>query len=404
MRRKLIVFLLLVITASRSLAQQAVGIGINTPHASSLLHLNSTSKGLLLPSMTEAQRTSIVNPANGLLVFQSDGEDGLYINKSPISTLPIWSLIGEGKATWGPASGNSDNIRNLFSGGVVIGTTSLAQCAKLQITSTTSGLLFPRMSSVQRSAIPSPINGLMVYDNTLEKFFVFQDGSWRYLINDDYWIRSGNRVFNVGDSVGLNIVTPTERLDIGGNMRAYGAKFNMTSQNPQVDFLLADVPKAFIQLSGTTGDNLRLGTISGNSVGKFIVRTNGGDRMFVDGSGNVSIGTPDVAAGYRLNVLGKIISEEIRVELKSAWPDYVFSNKYQLTPLSEVEAFIQKENHLPNIPSAEEVEKNGLHLGSMQTKMMEKIEELTLYIIEINKRIEALEKENKLLQQKSSKQ
>lgn len=403
MRRQLILIFLLTIIVGRSLGQQGVGIGINTPHASSLLHLNSTTKGLLLPSMTEAQRTAIVNPANGLLVFQSDGEDGLYINKSPISTVPIWSLIGEGKATWGPASGNPDNIRNLFTGGVVIGTTTLAQCAKLQINSSTSGLLFPRMSSVQRSAIPSPINGLMVYDNSLEKFFVYQDGTWRYLINDDYWIRSGNKMFNVGDSVGLNLLTPTERLDIGGSVRAYGAKFNMTGQNPQVDFLLADAPKAFIQLSGTTGDNLRMGTISGNTVGKFIVRTNGGDRMFVDGSGNVSIGTPDVAAGYRLNVLGKIISEEIRVELKSAWPDYVFSNKYQLKPLEEVEAYIQRENHLPNIPSATEVEKDGLHLGAMQTKMMEKIEELTLYIIEMNKRIETLEKENKTLQGKLNK-
>ncbi|MGB4850578.1 MAG: hypothetical protein WBP41_21810, partial [Saprospiraceae bacterium] len=76
------------------------------------------------------------------------------------------------------------------------------------------------------------------------------------------------------------------------------------------------------------------------------------------------------------------------------FPDYVFAPDYKSLSLSEVERFIQLHHHLPNIPSASEVEENGLAVGEMQSKMMEKIEELTLYIIELNKRIESLENTN----------
>ncbi len=109
-------------------------------------------------------------------------------------------------------------------------------------------------------------------------------------------------------------------------------------------------------------------------------------------NGNVGIGTNTVPTGYQLAVNGKIISEEIKVQLEVNWPDYVFSNAYKLPTLQEIEAYIQKHQHLPNIPSAKEVEKEGLQLGDMNAKLLEKIEELTLYIIQQEKRITHLEK------------
>jgi hypothetical protein len=105
--------------------------------------------------------------------------------------------------------------------------------------------------------------------------------------------------------------------------------------------------------------------------------------------GGVCIGTTNLA-GYQLAVNGNIRSKEVVVE--SGWADYVFDEKYKLPLLSDVEKFITRNRHLPNIPSALEIEKNGLHLGDVQKKMMEKIEELTLYIIEQHKRIAVLEK------------
>ena len=115
-------------------------------------------------------------------------------------------------------------------------------------------------------------------------------------------------------------------------------------------------------------------------------------RMKIFANGQVAIGpTATVADGYLLNVEGKIIAEEVKVQLTGNWPDYVFEDNYELMPISELEYNIAKNKHLPGIPSAEQVENGGLSLGEMQTMMMEKIEELTLYIIQQNKRIEQLE-------------
>jgi len=75
------------------------------------------------------------------------------------------------------------------------------------------------------------------------------------------------------------------------------------------------------------------------------------------------------------------------------WPDYVFEEDYNLLPLSEVEQFIQQNNRLPDIPSAKEIEENGLNIGEMQSKLLLKIEELTLYILDLQKQIDELKKQ-----------
>ena len=99
------------------------------------------------------------------------------------------------------------------------------------------------------------------------------------------------------------------------------------------------------------------------------------------------------ATGYILSVNGKIMSEEVRVQMDANWPDYVFDNKYKLRPLKEVEQFITAKKHLPGIPSAKQVADEGLHLGDMQKRIMEKVEELTLYVIQLNKENQQLKQE-----------
>lgn len=106
--------------------------------------------------------------------------------------------------------------------------------------------------------------------------------------------------------------------------------------------------------------------------------------------GNVSIGSTTQAAGYHLSVDGKAIAEEVRVELSQDWPDYVFEKSYEMTPLPKLEKEIQELGHLPGIPSAKVVEAEGFDLGHMNCLLLEKIEELTLHMIELNKEIEAL--------------
>ena len=109
---------------------------------------------------------------------------------------------------------------------------------------------------------------------------------------------------------------------------------------------------------------------------------------FFTGSGQMGLGTTNLGS-YKLSVNGNIRTKEVVVE--NGWADYVFDKKYKLLPLDEVEKFIQLNKHLPNIPAAKTVEEKGLSLGDMQRRMMEKIEELTLYIIELKKEIDTLQ-------------
>ncbi|MCS7036330.1 MAG: hypothetical protein RMJ33_11025 [Saprospiraceae bacterium] len=114
--------------------------------------------------------------------------------------------------------------------------------------------------------------------------------------------------------------------------------------------------------------------------------------------GRVKIGATNFpgSASYELAVGGGIIAEEVLVRLQP-WPDYVFEADYRLPTLSEVETFIQREKHLPGVTPAREVETSGLNLGQMQKMQMEKIEELYLHLIALEKRIQALEAENAAL-------
>lgn len=113
--------------------------------------------------------------------------------------------------------------------------------------------------------------------------------------------------------------------------------------------------------------------------------------------GNVGVGTlPN--SNYKLAVAGNVVAEEVRVALQANWPDYVFKSDYDLPSLKEVESFILKHGHLENIPSAALAEKEGISLGEMNALLLRKIEELTLYIIEQDKKIAELSSENQDLE------
>lgn len=118
-------------------------------------------------------------------------------------------------------------------------------------------------------------------------------------------------------------------------------------------------------------------------------------------SGVVGIGTSDTK-GYKLAVNGKIRAQEIKVE-SANWPDYVFSKSYSLTTLEETEKHIKEKGHLPGIPSAADVKSNGIDLGEMNAKLLQKIEELTLYLIEKDKQIISLTKDREVDQLENSK-
>ncbi len=143
----------------------------------------------------------------------------------------------------------------------------------------------------------------------------------------------------------------------------------------------------FTNLAGTVTKNF-IGVYDDNNIGYFGFGGVGWGMMWDGTDGTLRLGTTQKATGYLLNVGGKIMAEEVRVQLRASWPDYVFSKDYKLQSLAEVEEYIATNNHLPNVPAAAEVEKSGIALGEMQGKMMEKIEELTLYILQLNKKLD----------------
>ncbi|MNQ31808.1 hypothetical protein D3C85_451890 [compost metagenome] len=118
--------------------------------------------------------------------------------------------------------------------------------------------------------------------------------------------------------------------------------------------------------------------------------------MALLGNGNLGIGTESPDA--KLAVNGTIHSKEVKVDI-SGWPDYVFKKEYDLPTLAEVEKHIAEKGHLENIPSEEEVIKNGVNLGEMNAKLLQKIEEMTLYMIEMKKENEIVKNENKLMKE-----
>lgn len=150
---------------------------------------------------------------------------------------------------------------------------------------------------------------------------------------------------------------------------------NEINNNPQ-PLIWGDFYEDQLKLNGKVG-------IGGNSTSGF-------------GSFPTDAGGVDVS-GYNLFVTGGILTEEVRVNLIGNWADYVFKKGYDLKPLSELEKFIADNGHLPNVPCAEQVKEQGIELGEMAKIQQEKIEELTLYLIQQNKEIEELKAQMKLL-------
>ena len=187
--------------------------------------------------------------------------------------------------------------------------------------------------------------------------------------------------------VGVGTTSPVAKLDVRGDIAIqYGNSL-----------------KVHTNWNGAGNDKiLKNGwsTERGNYLDLF-VPGNGADansKLAIQQNGNIGIGTTD-PKGYKLAVAGTkgIIAEEVTVKLQTNWPDYVFEKDYNLPSLKEVETYIKENGHLANIPSAKEVEEKGVKLGDVNAKLLQKIEELTLYTIQQEKQLEQQSKEIKEL-------
>ncbi len=240
------------------------------------------------------------------------------------------------------------------------------------------------------------------------------------------WIDTGSDLYTIGEEVGIGIADPSSALDINGNIPVVIRK---SPYNPRGTYdgdeyfrMSANTSDYIISLQDSTGriqhywnatpspntylvsnePALKLAMHVTGDVFAFFRGAGGtaGDtvswsKLFtIQDSGNVGVGVDSPA--NKFEVKGKIRAEEVVVE--SNWADFVFEENYELMPLEEVADFISEEKRLPGVPTAEDVQTQGASVGETQAMLLQKVEELTLYLIQqeaenakLMKRIETLE-------------
>jgi hypothetical protein len=257
------------------------------------------------------------------------------------------------------------------------------------------------------------------------------DNSWQYMqfkrsgvrkswvgLNDlnDFYINKegGGNIILYSDYVGIGTTSPTSKLHVEGaglingdltlgvpnNNLGFGRTISFGGYSNTDVLSIARYNESLdaSEIRVNIGDD-------GGSGDKFVIgHTFYGDGLWKPGftvraDGRVAIGGTNFSAGYRLFVEEGIRTRKVRVD-QATWADYVFAPDYKLPSLQEVEQYIQQHRHLPGIPSAAAVEKEGIDLGDNQAALLKKIEELTLYLIAEKKRNDELETRLKKLEEK----
>lgn len=210
------------------------------------------------------------------------------------------------------------------------------------------------------------------------------------------WTGANNTTSNISRTGNVTIgnTTTTDKLNLEGSfgiLGTYGSVFNPPAK--KIIFYGANgIPEHFIS---TRSYSINNGPGSfGYLTTSLSIGTKNEENTIVITDGKVSMGTPVsfYGDGYRLYVKDGIRTEKIKVEIGSnnGWADYVFEPDYKLMPLAEVEMFIKKNGHLPEVPTTDEAIANGIELKEMNILLLKKVEELTLYSIQQQKELEEL--------------
>lgn len=264
-------------------------------------------------------------------------------------------VAGDGFLAFFPGEGQPHSLVLAQNGNIGIGITSPS--SKLEIPDAGNASLRVGISSNMANCNTQLLNSLAVLGNDNNTISTNGAVAWNFYNNGNNPSWSGALLQHFGTAV-------------QGSMYGFSNVGNLGVLNFQ------NVSNGVI---GSNGANIFVSP-GGNLTASFLT------------NGNVGIGTTN-PGNFKLAVEGKIGARGIKVTLQNPFPDYVFDSAYKLIPLTNVEQFINQNKHLPGIPSAEEVKKDGgIELGEMNVKLLEKIEELTLYVIELKKENEQMKK------------
>jgi hypothetical protein len=326
-----------------------------------------------------------------LIVCLEDAFSQNYI--STTSTSPGNIIITH------PGTFTSSNLSTVSSnspGLTVSGNTSSTTTADVYITRANSSANAGNAPAIQLSDLGSGSNNLIQSSPSGLQFFNFYAGSG--------WIE---RIRLTSDGkVGIGTTNPQKKLDIqtNGNGGLSVSGNSSGYQGSDIAIVRTGTSTEVGKGSAFQFDDNQFNThaIIQNSIGGLQFfnlndYSNGwAERMRIALDGKVGIGTTNPDA--LLAVAGQVHATEVRVTTNVPGPDYVFEKDYKLSSLEEIKNYIDQNKHLPEVPSAKEMEKNGVQLGEMNMLLLKKIEELTLYVIELKNENSSAQAQMKIMQ------
>jgi len=353
-------------------------VGIGTTNPGSALTVKSASTGVsiepgsgtyfgTLAFNRESKNGAIFNSAGNAFQINNGGDD---------QNLHIQVYHGDGSLVT-----NNALVIAGTTGNVGIGTTSPTR--QLEVVSGTG---------VGPLKVSGP-NGYLLVDNVgsgqsfyqANTFHQFQGTSGTPILT---MLASGN--------VGIGSTSPGAALTVINSspvIQLYDADSNPADGSSLGKLAFGSAGSAWASVEASRFNNY-LDDVSDLSFKTSFATGAGGDgtnieRMRITHSGNVAIGTTD-PKGYKLAVAGNAVAESMTVKLQANWPDYTFKKEYYLMPLAELKTYVGKNQHLPEMPSAAQVAKDGINLGEMNSLLLKKVEELTLYLIDKEKQVNDL--------------
>ena len=368
-----------------------VGVGTTTPHGD--MEIANTNGGVLSIS-TKGEAGPNGNPKKPSIDFLGFSNQ----KRATISTTEETGRTFSSKFSISVNDGSGPN--NLVERLSIEENGNTKINGLLNLNSNTSNGFINLTTSAGNAEIKSTNSGLfLTSSNTNTDFF----GAGATVSIGQVNKTDGKGTLNViNGNVGIGRADPINKFEVVGSNANYfeAAGFYNTytyanSDKAETRINIGKIQNNGRQPMGAIGAFPTSNSDSNNGNLVFYTRKsqNMVERVKINQDGNVSIGNSTTTpTAELLTVFGVVHAKEVRVDLTGSLADFVFHPSYSLMPLQQVEAFVKTNSHLPEMPSAAEISKNGLSMGEMQNKLLQKIEELTLYVIEQQKQIEELKR------------
>lgn len=376
-----------------------------------LVWVTTTASGqLYIPGTVQAATGTTTNvgvgtatPEGKFTISQiaNGWNDGLRINRDATNWLTLTEDVSDIRLkNWGTGGiffyTSSGLVTILNNGNLGVGTA--APSAPLEV----KGANFWDGTIRVNSAAAGQYSSIGIFENSVRRWAVYNhpgNASSLFIANKD-----GNDkfAFTQDGKMGIGTIVPQRQLHVeapaGETLRLSMPNTYVANAGPEIAFWNS-TNEALASIAGVFKDSNQ------GNYGNLVFKTRTNDqvkletKMVILSNGNVGIGTTDPGS-FKLAVNGKIWSQEVNIAMTNPGPDYVFEKDYNLLSLAELEAYIKANKHLPEVPSAKEMDAEGLNIKEMNLILLKKVEELTLHLIEANKRIEETDQKMKVLEEK----